>query len=165
MWCIPPEQSAEFVCAMEGVLEVYQRPYDPDYPVLCMDEASKQLVGQTQKPLPPEPGVPQRYDYEYERHGTANIFMFTEPLGGCRPPTPTTWSTRHIAGGRKIVRDGLYMACLSAISTNPVLAPYYQQLTQRGLPHKTAMMACIRRMLSHLDKQLALLVVPQPHTP
>ena len=84
MWCIPPEQSAAFVCAMEGVLEVYQRPYDPDYPVVCMDETSKQLVGETQKPLPPEPGVPERYDYEYERHGTANIFMFTEPLGGWR---------------------------------------------------------------------------------
>jgi hypothetical protein len=80
MWCIPPEHSAEFVCAMETVLDVYQRPYDPEYPVVCMDETSKQLVAQTRQPLPPLPGEPERYDYEYERHGTANIFMFTEPL-------------------------------------------------------------------------------------
>ena len=84
MWCIPPEQSAEFVCAMETVLEVYHRPYDPEFPVVCMDETSKQLVAETRVPLPPLPGEPLRYDYEYERHGTANIFMFTEPLGGWR---------------------------------------------------------------------------------
>ena len=75
MWCIPPEHSAQFVCAMETVLDVYQRAYDPDYPVVCMDETSKQLVAETRQPLPPLPGEPQRYDYEYERHGTANIFV------------------------------------------------------------------------------------------
>ena len=79
---------------MEGVLEVYQRPYDPDYPVVCMDETSKQLVGETQRPLPPEPGLPERYDYEYERHGTANIFMFTEPLGGWRHVSVTERHTK-----------------------------------------------------------------------
>jgi hypothetical protein len=94
MWCIPPEQSAEFVCAMETVLEVYQRPYDPEYPVLCMDETSKQLVAETRLPLPPRPGEPERYDYEYERHGTANIFLFTEPLGGWRHVTVTERHTR-----------------------------------------------------------------------
>ena len=84
MWCIPPEQSAEFVCDMENVLEVYRRPYDRDNPVACMDETSKQLVAETRVALPSEPGRAQRYDYEYERHGTANIFMFTEPLAGWR---------------------------------------------------------------------------------
>jgi hypothetical protein len=84
MWCIPPAHSAAFVCAMETVLDVYRRPYDPDVPVVCMDETSKQLVGATRVPLPPLPGQPERYDYEYERHGTANIFLFTEPLGGWR---------------------------------------------------------------------------------
>ena len=69
---------------MEKTLDVYQRPYDPDHPVVCMDETSKQLVAETRKPLPPRPGEPERYDYEYERHGTANIFLFTEPLGGWR---------------------------------------------------------------------------------
>ena len=52
MWCIPPEHSAEFVCAMETVLDVYQRAYDPEYPVVCMDETSKQLVAETRQPLP-----------------------------------------------------------------------------------------------------------------
>jgi len=95
MWCIAPEASAEFVCAMETVLDVYQRPYDPDFPVICMDETSKQLVGETRQPLPPRPGEPERYDYEYERHGTANIFMFTEPLGGWRHVSVTERHTQR----------------------------------------------------------------------
>jgi hypothetical protein len=94
MWCIPPEHSAEFVCAMETVLDVYQRAYDPDFPVVCMDETSKQLVAETRRPLPPLPGEPQRYDYEYERHGTANIFLFTEPLGGWRHVSVTERHTK-----------------------------------------------------------------------
>jgi hypothetical protein len=94
MWCIPPEASGEFVCAMETVLDVYQRPYDPDFPVVCMDETSKQLVAETRQPLPPLPGEPERYDYEYERHGTANIFMFTEPLGGWRQVSVTERHTK-----------------------------------------------------------------------
>jgi transposase len=69
---------------------------------------------------------------------------------------------RHIAGGRTIVRNGLYMACLSAMSTNPVIQPYYQKLVERGLAHKTAMMACIRKLLAYLDKQVRL--VSQPTT-
>ena len=64
MWCIPPKHSAEFVCAMETVLDVYQRPYDPEFPVVCMDETSKQLVAETRQPLPPLPGEPERYDYD-----------------------------------------------------------------------------------------------------
>jgi hypothetical protein len=94
MWCIPPQCNAEFICAMENVLEVYQRPYDPDLPVVCMDETSKQLVAETRQPLPPLPGEPQRCDYEYERHGTANIFLFTEPLGGWRHVSVTERHTR-----------------------------------------------------------------------
>ena len=94
MWCIPPDQSAEFVCAMETVLDVYHRAYDPEYPVVCMDETSKQLVAETRLPLPPLPGQPERYDYEYERHGTANIFMFTEPLGGWRRVAVTDRRTK-----------------------------------------------------------------------
>ena len=71
MWCIPPEQNADFVCGMENVLETYHTPYDPDFPKVCMDETSKQLVGETRVPTPAEPGKPARYDYEYERKGTA----------------------------------------------------------------------------------------------
>lgn len=83
-WVIPPKQNAEFVCAMEDVLEVYQRPYDPACPVVCFDEATKQLVGQVTPPSPPEPSQPAREDYEYVRQGTANLFMFSEPLGNRR---------------------------------------------------------------------------------
>lgn len=81
---IPPEQNGEFVARMEDVLDVYQWEYDADYPVVCMDEQPTQLVKETRKPLPVEPGKPAKYDYEYERGGTANNFMFTEPLGGWR---------------------------------------------------------------------------------
>jgi hypothetical protein len=69
---------------MEDVLEVYTRPYDPLRPVVCLDEASKQLVADVKAPLPMEPGQPMRIDYEYERQGTANLFMCFEPLAGRR---------------------------------------------------------------------------------
>ena len=81
---IPPEQNADFVCAMEDVLEVYHRPFDPARPVVCFDEASKQLVKETRTPIPAAPGRPATTDYEYERNGTANLFMMFEPLGGKR---------------------------------------------------------------------------------
>jgi hypothetical protein len=69
---------------MEDVLEVYKRPYDPERPVVCLDEASKQLIGEVIEPIPAEPGQPERYDYEYTRNGTANLFMISEPLVGWR---------------------------------------------------------------------------------
>src|SRR5213593_4149157 len=69
---------------MEDVLEVYHRPYDEDRPLVALDEASKQLVGEAVPPLPPEPGQPERFDYEYVRNGTANLFMISEPLVGWR---------------------------------------------------------------------------------
>ncbi len=81
---IPPKANAEFVCAMEDVLELYHEPYDPLRPVVCFDEGTKQLLGETRTPLPMRPGERQRYDYEYERHGTCNLFMFGEPLRGWR---------------------------------------------------------------------------------
>lgn len=69
---------------MEDVLEVYTRPYDPRRPQVCLDEPSKQLVADTREPLPGAPGQPARIDYEYERKGTANLFMAFEPLTGHR---------------------------------------------------------------------------------
>lgn len=84
MWVIPPEQSGEFVAHREDVLEVYPRPYDPQIPLVCMDEQPVQLLQEVRQPLPVVEGQPERYDYEYERNGTANIFMFTEPLSGVR---------------------------------------------------------------------------------
>ena len=81
---IPPDANAGFVAAMEDVLEVYTRPHDPDYPLVCLDEASKQLIAETRVPIPAKPGHPARHDYEYERNGTANLFMMFAPLEGWR---------------------------------------------------------------------------------
>jgi hypothetical protein len=69
---------------MEDILDVYRRPYDPDFPLVCMDETTKQLTKETRKPWQNKPGIPIRYDYEYERHGVSNVFMFLEPFGGKR---------------------------------------------------------------------------------
>lgn len=81
---IPPEQNGDFVAHMEDVLDVYRRPYDPRFPQVCMDEQPVQLIKETRIPLPLEAGQPGRYDYEYERNGTTNNFLFTEPLAGWR---------------------------------------------------------------------------------
>jgi hypothetical protein len=69
---------------MEDVLDVYTRPYDPRYPQVCMDEVSKQLLRETRRPLPADPGQVARFDFEYERNGVANLFLFCEPLKGRR---------------------------------------------------------------------------------
>ena len=82
-WCIP-KVSAEFVANMEGVLDLYAEPYDPQRPVVCFDETSTQLLAETQPPLPPRPGLPLRQDYEYRREGTRNLFLACEPLAGWR---------------------------------------------------------------------------------
>ena len=83
-WCIPPESNAEFVCQMEDTLAVYTRPYDERRPQVCVDEMSKQLISETRLPLPMQPGEVACYDYEYERQGTANLFLACEPLAGKR---------------------------------------------------------------------------------
>lgn len=81
---IPPQQNAEFVAAMEDVLEVYQRPRDHRRPLVCLDEQSKQLIKETRTPIPAAGGRVARHDYEYERNGTANLFMLFAPLEGWR---------------------------------------------------------------------------------
>lgn len=81
---IPPEKDGEFVAAMEDVLEVYKRPRDPLRPLVCMDEQPTQLLKETRVPLPAAPGEPEKFDYEYERNGTAANFMFTAPLENWR---------------------------------------------------------------------------------
>jgi len=93
MWCIPPEQDAAFVCQMEQVLEVYQRPYDARNPVVCMDEQPKQLIAEVSTPLPVAPGQPARMDYEYVREGVCTAWMFVEPLGGWRDVPVTNTKT------------------------------------------------------------------------
>ena len=78
---IPPEENAEFVCQMEQVLDVYHRPYDPQHPVICMDESPSQLIGETRKPYIDGKGG-KKQDYEYVRNGVVSIFMAVEPLTG-----------------------------------------------------------------------------------
>jgi transposase len=83
-WCIPPEENAEFVCSMENVLEIYKKPYDEAHPVVCMDESSKQQIKEVREPIETKPGQAERYDFEYERNGVNNLFIFFEPLIGWR---------------------------------------------------------------------------------
>jgi DDE superfamily endonuclease len=80
---------------MEDVLDVYTQPYDPAYPQVCMDELSKQLVGETRVPVPPAPGQVARIDYEYVRLGVANLFIFFEPLAGWRHLEVTARRTKR----------------------------------------------------------------------
>lgn len=84
MWCIPPEQDAAFVAAMERVLAVYRRPYDPRFPVVNMDEQPVQLISESRSPLPMCLGQTQKVDHEYVREGCCNIWMFVEALAGWR---------------------------------------------------------------------------------
>ncbi|MCC5791604.1 MAG: IS630 family transposase [Legionellaceae bacterium] len=79
-WVIPPESNGEFAACMEDVLDIYSRLYNPLIPVICMDEQPIQLLGETRTPIPATQNHPVRVDYEYERAGTASIFMFCEPL-------------------------------------------------------------------------------------
>jgi hypothetical protein len=94
---------------MEDVLDVYQRPYDPARPVVCLDEKSKQLLGDAREPLPPRPGQPAREDYEYHRHGTVNVFVAFEPLCDRRQLEVTARRTkRDWAAFIKALVDGRY---------------------------------------------------------
>lgn len=93
-WVIPPEQNAEFVANMEEVLDVYAKPYNPKQPLVCMDEQPFQLLLETKKSLPATKEHGKRVDYEYERNGTASIFMFTEPLAGFRQVTARNRRTK-----------------------------------------------------------------------
>ena len=101
---------------MEDVLEVYHRPHDPEYPVVCVDETSKQLISERRVPIKAKPGQPARHDYEYERNGTANLFMMFAPLEGWRHVEVTDRHTAvdfahmlrdlsdtHFPGAKKIV--------------------------------------------------------------
>jgi len=102
-WCIPPEESGDFVWRMEDILEVYTRPYDPKRPQVCLDEASTQLLKDIRPPRMAKPGKTARYDYEYERNGTANLFMATEPLRGWRHVEVTERRTK--ADWARVIKD------------------------------------------------------------
>ena len=111
-WVIPPEADAEFVAAMEAVLDTYERPYDPGHPVLCMDEQPVQLTKETRQPIPATERHAKRVDYEYERAGTASIFLFTEPLAGWREATARETRTK-LDWAVEVARfmEGRYRTC------------------------------------------------------
>jgi len=148
---IPPQQNAEFVACMEDVLELYQRPYNPQIPVVCMDEKPVQLVRETRQPWPARPGRRRRYDYEYERAGTACLFMFTETLGGWRQVsvrerrTAIDWAEelREILNHRYAQAEKVILVC-DNLNTHK-LASFYEafapaqarQLAQRLEIHYT----------------------------
>ncbi len=115
-WVIPPKADAEFVAHMEEVLEIYEKPYNPAIPVLCMDEQPVQLLKETRVPIPATAKHAKRVDYEYERAGTATIFMFAEPLAGWREvavrerKTKIDWATEMAR-----LLEGRYATCAKVI--------------------------------------------------
>lgn len=115
-WVIPPEADGEFVAHMEEVLEVYEKPYNPAVPVLCMDEQPVQLLKETRTPIAATAEHPKRVDYEYERAGTATIFMFAEPLAGWREVSVRDRKTK-IDWATEIARllEGRYVQCEKVI--------------------------------------------------
>jgi len=113
---IPPENDAEFVANMEEVLETYEQPYNPSVPVVCMDEQPVQLTKEVRAPIEATQNHPKRIDYEYERAGTASIFLFAEPLAGWRSVkarerrTKSDWATEVAE-----LLDGRYAECEKVI--------------------------------------------------
>ena len=118
-WVIPPEADGEFVADMEQVLDTYAEPYDPKYPKLCMDEQPIQLLKETRVPVPGTKDHPRRVDYEYERAGTASIFMFCEPHSGWREVhvreqrTKIDWAKEvaHLLDTRYARADKVILVC------------------------------------------------------
>ena len=117
-WVIPPEADSEFVAQMEEVLDVYAQPYDADFPVICMDEQPVQLHKEKQRPIAATATHPKRVDYEYERAGTASIFMFTEPLASWRQATVRPRRTK-VDWAREVATliEGRYADCARVILT------------------------------------------------
>jgi hypothetical protein len=107
-WCIPPKEDASFVAAMEDVLEVYQRPPNPEIPLVCLDEFAKQLLSETRAPIPAAPGCLARHDYEYVREGSVTGFMIAMPHKGKRDVFVGQ-------DGRRTAKD--FAACLDHIAT------------------------------------------------
>jgi len=111
-WVIPPKCNAEFAAHMENVLETYEKPYNEFRPVVCMDEQPIQLIKETRQPLSETKDHPKRVDYEYERNGTASIFLFCEPLAGWRQATARKQRTKFDwAQEVAVLLDGRYKTC------------------------------------------------------
>lgn len=94
-WCIPTVVGAKFAWRMEDILDLFAEPYPPAFPVICFDEVLYQMVSETQLPWPMQNGIPLRYDFEYRREGTCNLFMFLQPLAGWRHVKVTDQRTKQ----------------------------------------------------------------------
>jgi hypothetical protein len=118
-WVIPPKANGEFVADMEIVLNTYAEPYDSKHPVICMDEKPMQLLKETRPPIPETKEHPRRVDYEYERAGTASIFLFCEPLIGWRQVTVREQRTKvdwaeevaQLLNGRYATAEKIILVC------------------------------------------------------
>ncbi len=153
MWCIPPKQSAEFVYHMEDVLEVYHRPYDPKRPVVCIDETFKQLIGETRTPLPLGPGMVERYDYEYVRHGTTSLFLACEPLAGWRHVAVTEHRRRgDWAGFIRSLLDGRYAQAERVVLVMDQLNTHALASLYEAFPPEEAKRLAERIELHHTPK-------------
>ena len=141
--------SAEFVAAMEDVLELYGEPYDPKRPVVCFDETSTQLLGEARPPLPTRPGLPRRQDYEYRRQGTRNLFLACEPLRGWRHVAITQRRTRQDFAHQmrwlvdeaypetqvvRVVLDNLNTHRPASLSGIPQIKPTFLDIAPSGIP-------------------------------
>jgi len=132
---------------MEDILDIYTRPYDSNYPVVCLDETSKQLVKETRIPLPVKPGHPQYYDYEYERNGVCNLFMLSEPLAGWRHVEVTERRTKkdyaHIL---KYLADERYPHALVITVVQDNLNTHVKSAVYEAFPPEEA-----KRLLDKLE--------------
>jgi hypothetical protein len=146
-WVIPPEADAEFVAGMEEVLETYALPYDPARPVLCMDEQPVQLLKETRQPIAATKDHGKRVDYEYERGGTANIFMFTEPLAGWRQVSVRATKTKaDWAREMAALLEGRYASCPKVILVCDNLNTHTQGAFYEVFPPERA-----RQLVRRLD--------------
>ena len=130
----PAQADAEYVWRMEDVIQTYSLPYDPAYPVVCFDEACKQLFGEVRPPLPAQPGSPAKRDYEYERKGVCNQLMMCEPLRG--------W--RHVKVSERRTRRGL-CPLHPGIGRGPLPAGARRSAWCRTTSTPTTGRACTRR--------------------
>lgn len=145
-WVIPPEADAEFSASMEEVLETYAKPYDSACPVLCMDEQPVQLIKETRTPIEATARHPKRVDYEYERAGTASIFMFTEPLAGWRQATARETRTKvDWALEVTALLDGRYASCDKVILVSDNLNTHTKGAFYEAFPPEKAR-AIVRRI-------------------
>src|SRR6266496_2510225 len=141
-WCIPPEHDAEFVWRMEDVLAVYTRASDPSRPQVCLDETSRQLLGEVTPPQPVAPGRPARADYEYQRNGACNLFLVCEPLAGWRHVLVSARRTRiDWAACVKELVDVHYPDAETIVLVQDNLEHPYPGVAVRGLPARRSQAA------------------------